>query len=169
MPKPQKRDRAYFERRLRAEFPAIYNDLLAGKYGTVNAAASAAGLVKSPSPLDHLKRAWRKASTAERKEFIKWVRGTASYSTPGTGLIRSAVTPDSYVEQWAIDRIYEVMDKRGIDQRDVSRELRAAKASLIDPDDQSLWRAIGSKRGKTRIGHDMIASLEQWLHDNRSV
>lgn len=74
MSKPQKRDRVYYEERFQQEFPAIYGNLLAGRCASVNAAAIAAGLVKSPTPLDRLKRAWRNVSTAEQKEFIKWAR-----------------------------------------------------------------------------------------------
>ncbi len=42
MPKKQKRDNAYYEERLKSDFPKIYADLKAGKHKTITEAAIAA-------------------------------------------------------------------------------------------------------------------------------
>ncbi|EHK53635.1 hypothetical protein MAXJ12_29380 [Mesorhizobium alhagi CCNWXJ12-2] len=163
MPKPQKRDRAYFERRLRNEFPAIYADFLAGKFGTINAAAKAAGLIKSPSGLEALQRAWKRASPTERKQFIAGLRSAAGKPSPVAARPRPAVTPDRYVLDWAKKRILEIMAKQGLSETDVMRELGP------EPSNTSLWRAIGSKRGPTRIAPELARALEKWLDKNRNV
>jgi hypothetical protein len=46
----------------------------AGEFGSVRQAAIAAGLVHPPTPLELLKRAWNKASKAERKKFQAWIK-----------------------------------------------------------------------------------------------
>lgn len=44
MPKKQKRDSAYYEKRLKNQFPLIYADMKAGKHKTITEAAIAAGI-----------------------------------------------------------------------------------------------------------------------------
>jgi hypothetical protein len=158
MPKAQKRDRDYFEKRLKAEFPAIYRDFLAGTYKTVNAAAKAAGLVKPPTHLDYLKRVWNRASSAERKAFIQWARGGAS-TAPS---VRSPVTPAFYLEGWAMKRIPDLMAKKGLRDKDVMKELG------LSPLNTSLWRAL-RRQPATRLKPDLASALGQWLHDNRHL
>lgn len=46
MQKKQIRDSAYYEQRLKNEFPLFYADLRAGKHKTITEAAIAAGLKK---------------------------------------------------------------------------------------------------------------------------
>ena len=83
-----KRDRAYFERRLQRDHPAIYRDLLDGKFASVREASIAAGLQKDRSPLQVMKSEWGKATTAEKADFLKWARGTI-----GTGSSSTAPMP----------------------------------------------------------------------------
>lgn len=158
MPKAQKRDREYFEKRLKAEFPAIYRDFLSGTYKTVNAAAKAAGLVKPPTQLDYLKRAWSNASSADRKAFIKWAQGRSS--PPSS--IRSPVTPAFYLEGWAKKRIPDLMARKGLKNKDVMKALGSS------PLDASLWRAL-RRQSPTRLRPDLASALGRWLHDNRHV
>ena len=49
----------------------------AGKYPSVRQAAIAAGIVRVPSQLDVLRKAWRKASDDERGEFLDWLQANA--------------------------------------------------------------------------------------------
>ncbi|MGB3815992.1 MAG: hypothetical protein WA950_22450 [Shinella sp.] len=58
MTKQQKRDRAYYEERLKRDHPAIYAELINGKYQTVTEAAIAARLKKPRTRLLELKNAW---------------------------------------------------------------------------------------------------------------
>jgi len=71
---PKKRNSAYYRRRLEKEHPAIYRDLLSGKYPSVRKAAAAAGLIHLPTRLHALKREWIRASPVERAEFGRWIR-----------------------------------------------------------------------------------------------
>ncbi len=84
--------------------------------------------------------------------------------TPTTGAstikpATSVVNADRQVEDWARKRILEVMNKRGLKDRDVTRELG------VGPHDTSLWRAIRPPSIKLALA----ANLEKWLHDNRRV
>ncbi|WP_152619649.1 hypothetical protein [Paramagnetospirillum magnetotacticum] len=69
MPKPKKRDAAYWRGRLERDQPSFYADLIAGTYTSVRAACAAAGLIQLPNRLDALKREWRKADAVERDGF----------------------------------------------------------------------------------------------------
>jgi hypothetical protein len=163
MPKPQKRDRAYFERRLRNEFPAIYADFLAGKFGTINAAAKVAGLIKTPSGLEALQRAWQRASPTERKQFIAGLRSGAGKSAQTTPSPRSVVTAERYVSDWVKKRIPVIMTRRRLNDADVMRELG------FKPLDASLWSAIRREKEPTRIRPELAKALEKWLDKNRHV
>ena len=60
--------------RLAQEHPKIYEAYLRGDYGSIRAAAEAAGLAKSGNePFQRLKSNWRRATEHEREEFLKWI------------------------------------------------------------------------------------------------
>jgi hypothetical protein len=59
--------------RIARDCPAVLEEMKAGKYPSVRAAAKAAGILKEATGLDLLKRAWGKASHKERKSFLAWV------------------------------------------------------------------------------------------------
>lgn len=69
-----KRDKAYFLSRLEREHPAIYRQQQRGNFDSANAAFIAAGLLSPRKPANALMRAWRKASRADRREFLLKVR-----------------------------------------------------------------------------------------------
>ena len=69
--------REYQLARLQRDHQNILADLNAGKYPSVRQAAIAAGIVRVPSQLDVLRRAWRKASDDERGEFLDWLQANA--------------------------------------------------------------------------------------------
>lgn len=52
MPKPKKRDSAYWLARLERDHPSIHARLLAGAIPSVRAACAEAGLIRLPSRLD---------------------------------------------------------------------------------------------------------------------
>lgn len=61
--------------RLAQEHPEVWGAYLNGEYQTVTAAAIAAGLItNSNAPLKRLKENWRRASKAERKAFLEFIR-----------------------------------------------------------------------------------------------
>ena len=84
MPKKQKRDNAYYEQRLKSDFPAIYADLKAGKHRTVTEAVIAAGIRTPRTRLNELKNAFDKASKTEQADFLSWLtaRGYSIGATP---------------------------------------------------------------------------------------
>lgn len=65
---------AYTLDRLKRERPDLFERVAAKKI-SANAAAIEAGFRKPPSPLAELRRAWRKASTAERDTFRAEIAG----------------------------------------------------------------------------------------------
>lgn len=58
--------------RLAQEKPKFYENYLLGEYGSVTAAATAAGLLRNDANLRRVKSAWRKLTPAQRKEFESW-------------------------------------------------------------------------------------------------
>jgi len=82
----KERGAKYYRDRLRAENPAIYADILAGKI-SVRAAAILAGLVIKPTRADALVREWKRASAAERKEFVSRVKPSGGGKTSATAPI----------------------------------------------------------------------------------
>lgn len=67
----KKRDAAYWRGRLDREFPDLAAKLDAGEIASVRAAAIEAGLIRDPTPYHELRRAWRKATKADRKAFLE--------------------------------------------------------------------------------------------------
>jgi hypothetical protein len=58
--------------RLAQEKPEFYEGYINGKYRSITAAATAAGLIRSDSNLRRAKSAFRKMTAEERAEFLKW-------------------------------------------------------------------------------------------------
>jgi len=52
----------YLTRRIARDFPEILNRMKSGEFKSVRAAAKEAGIVKDPTPLQLLHRAWKKAT-----------------------------------------------------------------------------------------------------------
>jgi hypothetical protein len=64
---------AYLTARIARDRPDILEEMKAGKYKSVRAAAKAAGIIKETTPLDLLNRAWAKASADERQQFLRLI------------------------------------------------------------------------------------------------
>jgi hypothetical protein len=60
---------AYLAARLKRDHPEIAEQLAAGKFRSVRAAAKAAGIVREPNALKQLRRWWKKASEKQRATF----------------------------------------------------------------------------------------------------
>lgn len=58
--------------RLASEHPKLMDQVRAGEL-SAHAAAVQAGIVRIPTPLEQLKRIWKKASKNERGEFVDWI------------------------------------------------------------------------------------------------
>jgi hypothetical protein len=66
----------YLVRRLKRDAPEIAAALGRGEYPSARAAAIAAGIVKVPTPLEVLRKAWAKASAEERALFLRDITET---------------------------------------------------------------------------------------------
>ena len=63
----------YLTRRIARDRPDILERMKAGEYASVRAAAIDAGIVKVPTRLETMQRAWRLATPEERKQIREWV------------------------------------------------------------------------------------------------
>lgn len=162
MPKKQKRDNAYYEERLKHEFPAIYADLQAGKHRTITEAAIAAGLKKPRTRLHELKNAWLKAGTQERDEFEKWLLAQSGIKTPhpSSGGAKVPVAIDRRLQPWAKSRIKAIMAIRNLQMGDVMAEMGEKR---LNP---SLGHAL---HNGSRLRPTLLAALEGWLEKNKHI
>jgi hypothetical protein len=64
----------YLTRRIARDYPDIADEMKAGKYPSVRAAAKAAGLLKEVSGVDRLKQDWKKTTQADHQRFLAWLR-----------------------------------------------------------------------------------------------
>jgi hypothetical protein len=64
------RDAAYWRHRIERDHPEIAARLDSGEISSVRAAAVAAGLIREPTGLMQLRRAWRRAGAEERAAFM---------------------------------------------------------------------------------------------------
>ncbi|MGF6173259.1 hypothetical protein [Ensifer sp. 4252] len=164
MSKKPKRDNAHYEQRLKAEFPDIYGDVLAGRISSLRKALVIAGLKPQRTRLEKLKNSWAKATPGERDGFLTWlaisgvlpvvapVSTTAAvpYPIPAGAPIASG----RYLLPSTITRIKAIMAKHRQKPDDVMREMGFLS------DGQSLARAL-AKNASLRLA--VIAGLEAWL------
>jgi hypothetical protein len=66
--------RTYYLARLSKDHPTIFGDFLAGRFRSVHAAAQAAGIRQTITPLMKLQKAWTQASAVERQTFLREIR-----------------------------------------------------------------------------------------------
>ena len=181
----QDRSYIYLLERLKNEHPALYADLLAGKFPSTRQALIAAGLKQPPKPLNSLKAVWKKASASEQAEFRKWIGGggagkavakiahlpSAPRVSPKAGIrtakswksaAGSLVTPSGNLESWVIKRIQSIMAIRKMKMGQVMTEMGYGKLNA------ALGRALTTHR-PSRIDHDMVTALEIWLRSNKGV
>lgn len=152
MPKKQKRDSAYYEERLKNEFPLVYADLKTGKHKTITEAALAAGLKRRRTRLHELQNAWLKATHTERRDFLKWLKASAGTGKPLAS--QSVFTSDHHLELWAKKRIEYIMQSRGITARSIRDQIG------IPAKDTSFESAMTGRRILNQSTRDVI---EQWL------
>jgi hypothetical protein len=169
------RSNAYYLARMRDEHPAIYADYLAKKFKNASEAIRSAGLKKAPSPLDTLRTAWAKASTAEQATFLAEIGCTphvaiapapaapivkASAVKPATPVVPgsapvSAIHIDGYLTQTAKKRITEVMVRRKIKLGIVMKEMG------YDPRNASI--GLAAHQDNRIRDESLLDALENWL------
>ncbi len=162
MTKKQKRDSAYYEERLKNEFPLVYADLKAGKHRTITEAAIAAGLKIPRTRLHELKNAWQKANAQERDEFEKWLLAQSGIKTPhpSSASAKVPVAIDRRLQPWAKSRIKAIMARRNLQMGDVMAELGEKR---LNP---SLGQAL---HNGSRLRPTLVATLEGWLEKNKHI
>lgn len=62
----------YLTARIARDHPDVLARMKAGEFPSVRAAAKVAGIVRDPTPLELMKRAWTRASKAEKDAFMDW-------------------------------------------------------------------------------------------------
>jgi len=67
------RDADYLTRRIARDFPEILERMKNGEFKSVRAAAKEAGIVKDPTGLQLLQRAYNKATEGEWSQFLEWI------------------------------------------------------------------------------------------------
>lgn len=160
MPKKQRRDNAYYEERLKNEFPRIYADLQAGKHKTITEAAIAAGLKRPRTRTQELKNAWQKATTQERDEFEKWLLAQSGIKMPHLSSVgaKLPVAIDRRLQPWAKSRIKAIMAIQCLQMGDVMAEMGLKRL------DASLGYAL---RNDSRLQPSVISALESWLDKHK--
>lgn len=146
-----------YEERLMRDHPAIYANLIAGKYQTVTEAAVAAGLKTPRTRLHELKNAWNKSGNSERRDFLAWPAATGAM--PG-GAPPTTISSGRYLLPATVARINHIRAKRGITTGDIMGEMGFSKL------DASLGNALLNGHG---LRPTIIAALEKWLTANISV
>lgn len=162
MTKKQKRDNAYYEERLKNEFPTVYADLIAGKHKTITEAAIAAGLKKSRTRLQELKNAFNKANKAEQTAFLGWLAAQGKPVAPSskTSTASPTIAINGKLVPTIKNRIEEIVAKRHLKVGDVMAEMGFKKLNA------SLGRAL---HRRDRLQPDVVTALEKWLAANASV
>ncbi|OCP38331.1 hypothetical protein [Ensifer sp. LC163] len=165
MSKKPKRDNAYYEQRLKAEFPDVYGDVLAGRISSLRKALVIAGLKPQRTRLEKLKNSWAKATPGERDGFLTWLTITGALPIASAPSSTTALSPEPlpagtaiasgrYLLPSTITRIRAIMVKRRLKPGDVMLEMG------FSSDGQSLARAL-AKNASLRLA--VIAGLEAWL------
>ena len=111
--------------------------------------------MKKRSPLQQIRSAWKKASPAERAEFLREIGATTS-SSSWSG---ACVDADRYLLPHAENRIKLIMSKVPLAMGDVMVEM--GYGPLRPP--------AMSRARRTRIPAHMIVSLEKWLDDKSQL
>ena len=157
----QKRDRAYFLKRLQQEHPAIHAAYLSGKFESVRAASLAAGLIKGRTSLQVLLNAWSKASRSEQDDFLAQA-GLARTSTAGplpATSTRPVFTSDNKLTHSFANWLEAHIDAGGMTTGDVTWALGFNRSNA------SLGNATG--RSRSRINDPKFrAALEAYARRN---
>ncbi|MCM2477188.1 hypothetical protein HGO38_27425 [Rhizobium sp. CG5] len=169
MSKKPKRDSAEDEERLKAEYPGLYVDFLAGRIPSLPRAMQMAGLTGERTRLQKLKNSWKKATDDDRRAFLSWLAETdgALVAAPaGMGPGAQAAMPPSppppiatgrYLLPATVERIKAIMIRRGLRPADVMAEMGFLA------EDRSLTLAL-ARNSSLRLS--VIVELEKWLAVN---
>lgn len=150
----KKRDAAYYQRRLRAEHPAIFADLKAGRISSTRQAAAKAELIHLPTRLSALKREWRGATKKERRAFVEWARDELAAGVKGRMTKDPLLDADGYLSLSTADRVWRLKER-----------LRLMKGEMyvqmgLKAHD---WRVIGVLERKIKPPPVILEAIRTWL------
>ncbi len=148
----KKRNSAYYEARLRREFPAIYSDLRSGKIKSVRQAAAAAGLIRLPGRVAAMKREWKRASPLERKEFLEWVRATGTGLKPSTP--RSIADSSGRLKPQVVSSLKDWTKRNRVTPGNIMKQIGFSNFD---------YRLAQALNGTGRLPSDVLARLAQWM------
>jgi len=156
MPKPKKRDNAYWLPRLKTDHPAIYARVMAGEI-SVRQGCAEAGLIHLPTRADALMREWRAATAKERREFLSRVKaeatGTVAKPLPPPRA-KLLLEPDGKLSAATIARITLAMRRLGVKSGPVCR---AMGYNALDP-------RLGMALNRAWAPHaEYLGRLATWL------
>lgn len=175
-----KRDKSYYQARLKAEHPSLIADVVSGKLKFWDAVYQA-DLKPRPTSLGTLKQYWKKAMAAERDDFLKWLAAEYSIACmansavsgappassspatkPGTGATTSSGS--SIVD--AGRRLLPAV-KTAIENTLATRKIKPG-AMMKEIGESPLNPSVGLARAQDHAlrDDDLIRKLEQWLNDH---
>lgn len=154
--KTQKRDTAYYLEQVEKRHPAVYAQYRAGHFKSAAAAVLAAGVRQPPQQIHALKRAWRKASAAERREFVDWLKATMPRKSAAAPLPTSIsiATADNRLTEDAKKRFRALFPAGPIESAPIMRAIGQS------PHNVSLSGAVLHNE---TLQPDVIKALEVWL------
>jgi hypothetical protein len=173
--KPKKRDNAYWLGRLLRERPDLHADAAAGRV-PVRQACMTAGWIKPDDRLMALKRDWRRASTSERDDFLRYLLDegflTGVLATGGAAAVVASTTTwpplppifdsSGHLTTDGSVRLKRLLTDLRMSVCDLAREL-GRKGS-----DASIGGAFGRRR--TRVKDPaFIAEIERWVIDQEAA
>ena len=152
----KKRDSAYYERRLKRDFPPRFSDLRAGKFKSVRQASAEAGLVHLPTRFDALKREWKRGTHSQRTKFINWLKATRYGLAPVPPLApRPAIADSAGILLLPV----VVFLKNWIDCYNTTPG-RIMKVMGFPNNDTRLSQSLGRRVG---LPADILSALAVWL------
>lgn len=159
-----KRDNRYYADLLKRRSPETHAKWASGDFVSLASALKAAGIKKTRSPLHELKNGWKKASEAERRQFIEWAYreklSIAATVLPEHLALPGPIANKRYLTEWAIERIQQIQQRRALTHSALMDELGHRRK------DVSIRYAIHSGH---QLQPKLIAALTKWLADNSGV
>lgn len=153
MSKPKKRDAAYWRGRLERDFPALAEAVARGDM-SVNRACIEVGLIRQPTRVAALKRAWERATAAEKREFVAWVKGDRK---PKKATAADLLDHDGLLKPKIVAKLEHHMNSRHLRRGQVSEAMGLKR---LDP---RLGMAL-ARRTTAKPSPDFLSRLADWMH-----
>lgn len=147
------------KQRLKAEFPALYADLQAGRIGSVQQALRMAGLKPAKPRVPQLQKIWAKATADEQQAFSRWLILSGAVAPPALPADRPLAS-GRYLLPETIARLEAILKRRGLTPGAVMEEMG------FGANDPALTLAL-ARKSSLRLA--VIAALRHWLDANDTL